>query len=236
VDLHRRVGELLLEAYQPCKGFATACDTMRWEPTSGHVPRGFCGATGDLREVELVMVCAEPGDPHTQESHLGASPVEQLQSAYAYAYTCFRDGKDLFHRNIRHILDTCFPSQRFDHQLRRVWITDSVKCSARKEGGSVPAAVARECRDRFLMRELALFPDAVVVALGKKAAVRLVGVPEVVCVGAAAPPYGPPRRPAKRGLGLLRRYGPDVPHKRRPRRTGARNGTSDSSMGPGHGT
>jgi len=143
-----------------------------------------------LHDVELVMVCAEPGDPHAQESHSGASPLEQLQSTYAYSYKCLRDGKDLFHRNIRRILDSCFPNQSFDQQLRRVWITDSVKCSASKEGGSVPVAVARECRDRFLLRELALFPNAVVAALGKKAAARLVGVPCVVCVDAVAPPRG----------------------------------------------
>ena len=190
VELHRQVAELLLQAYQPCGAFAAACASMRWAPTSGHVPRGFCGAARDLREVELVLVCAEPGDPHARESHGGASPMEQLRSAYAYAYMCFRDGKDLFHRNIRHILDTCFPNQPIDQQLRRVWITDSVKCSARKEGGSVPVAVARECRDRFLTRELALFPDAVVAALGKKAADRLIGVPNIVRVGAVAPPYG----------------------------------------------
>lgn len=190
MDLHRQVAELLLQAYEPCGAFTAACRTMRWAPASGHVPRGFCGATGHLHEVELVLVCAEPGDPHSQESHGGASPLELLQSAYAYAYMCLRDRKDLFHRNIRHILDTCFPNQAFDDQLRRVWITDSVKCSARKEGGSVPVAVARECRDRFLVRELALFPGAVVAALGKKAATRLVGVSGVVCVGAAAPPYG----------------------------------------------
>lgn len=139
------------------------------------------------------MVCAEPGDPHNQESHLGGSPLEQLQSAYAYTYKCLRDGKDLFHRNIRRILDSCFPNQSFDEQLQRVWITDSVKCSASKEGGSVPVAVARECRDRFLLREIALFPNAVVAALGKKAAVRLAGVPSVLCVGAAAPPFGATR-------------------------------------------
>ncbi len=190
MNLNPELAKLLLQAYLPCGGFTAACSTMRWDPPLGHVPRGFCGATGDLREVELVLVCAEPGDPHLRESHPGTSPAEYFESSYAYAYRCFRDETDLFHRNIRHILDFCFPKLPFDEQLRRVWITDSVKCSARREGGSVPASVAHDCRSRFLERELALFPAAVVVALGKKAATRLKGRHDLICVAAAAPPYG----------------------------------------------
>jgi len=59
-----RIIELLLTAYEPCPSFSSACKSMRWVPERGHIPRGFCGATGDLDEVDLVLVCAEPGDPH----------------------------------------------------------------------------------------------------------------------------------------------------------------------------
>jgi hypothetical protein len=108
---------------------------MRWAPDEGHVPRGFCGAGGTLEEVRLVLVVAEPGDPHAGERH-GANPAAEgrLDSAYAYAYECFKSGKDLFHRNVRLILNLCWPDIDFDEQMRRTWITESVLCSARTEG------------------------------------------------------------------------------------------------------
>jgi hypothetical protein len=195
IDLNSDVAQLLLAAYEPCPAFASSCDTMRWAPAVGHVPRGFCGATGRRDEVELVLVCAEPGDPHPSEVHApDGTREEQLRSAYKYAYSCFRTGKDAFHRNICYILDLCFPSRSFDEQLRHAWLTDSVKCSAGKEGGSVPVRVVRECRARYLERELALFPRAMVVALGRKAASRLRDCPGVVAVAAAAPPFGTTRK------------------------------------------
>ena len=82
---------------------------MRWNPPAGHVPRGFLGAAGDLSEVELVLVFAEPGDPHFGECHTG------LKSAYDYATYGFGTGKDLFHRNVRHILDLCWPGGRLNN-------------------------------------------------------------------------------------------------------------------------
>jgi hypothetical protein len=113
-----------------------------------------------------------------------------MRSASTYAYSCLRDGKDLFHRNIRFILNTCFPGMGFDEQMRRTWLTDSVLCSAERECGPVSLAVARECRDRYLDQQPALFPQATVVALGKKAARRLKGTAGLLIVDAAAPPRG----------------------------------------------
>lgn len=159
---------------------------MRWNPGAGHVPRGFCGATGDLSEVELVLVVAEPGDPHEGESH-PADPAAALESTFQYSYGCLQTGKDLYHRNIRRILDLCFPSMAFDEQMRRTWKTESVLCSAAKEGGTVPHQVETSCRQRFLDRQLDLLPNAVVVALGSKAAKRLRGR-SFLSAFAAAPP------------------------------------------------
>jgi uracil-DNA glycosylase len=84
-------------------------------------------------------------------------------------------------------LNMCWPGQGFDEQMRRTWITESVLCSAKKEGGHVPVRVGKECRRNYLERQLALFPSAVVAALGSKAANRLAGLDVVIC-GAAAPP------------------------------------------------
>lgn len=164
----------LLSAYEPCPGFGGPCDSMRWQPEHGHVPRGFCGAMGDLREVKVVLVCAEPGDPHPVESHDARTPQRAFDSCYTYAYRCFEYGKDEFHRNVRLILDLCFPNLPFEKQMRLCWITNAVLCSAAVECGRVPARVVHECRRRYLMPSLDLMPDALVVALGSKAQERLV--------------------------------------------------------------
>jgi hypothetical protein len=191
MEPHPELVAILLRAYEPCAAFVGPCHRMRWNPTQGHVPRGFCGATGRLEDVELVLVCAEPGDPHDQESHAPSGcALDRLRSAHEYAYDCFKNSKDLFHRNIRYILDSCFPKLSFDDQMQHTWITDSVLCSAERECGSVPAAVGRECRSRYLDQQLKLFPRATVVALGRKAATRLAGAPGLVIVDAAAPPRG----------------------------------------------
>lgn len=162
---------------------------MLWDPDGGHVPRGFCGATGEVEEVELILVCAEPGDPHHGENHgADTTPEGRLASAYAYAYKCFKEGTDLFHRNIRLILSLCWPNDAFDGYLRRAWLVDSVLCSATLEGGPVSRQAERECRVRYLERTLALFPGALIVALGGKAHKRLGGIPGVLKAFAAAPP------------------------------------------------
>jgi hypothetical protein len=64
---------------------------MRWLPGTGHVPRGFFGATGEVSEVELVLVTPEPGDPHGEEldpdhtSLLQAGGDTALTRVYEYA-------------------------------------------------------------------------------------------------------------------------------------------------------
>ncbi|SOY71788.1 conserved hypothetical protein [Cupriavidus phytorum] len=183
---------ILAPAYAPCPEFEGACSEMRWLPGSGHVPRGFAGALGSIDEVELVLVFAEPGDPHAGEVHLG------LETAYDYAMQVFRTCKDLFHRNVRAILDSCWPNLTFDEQMRKTWMTDSVLCSAKKEGGTVPSKASRACGERYLRAQLDLFAPCLVAAMGAKAASRLraIGHLNFLPVYAAAPP-GCNRREAK---------------------------------------
>lgn len=179
------IAKVLSPAY-PCPEFEATCSRMRWDPTEGHVPRGFYGATGELFEVELVLIVAEPGDPHPGETHSG------IPTAYTYAGKCLREGRDLFHRNIRHILSLCWPEASLELQLRRMWLTESVLCSAKSEGAHVPAASARACGKRYLLRQLELFPSAMVVACGRKAQHRLqmLNFGNFLCVGSVAPPEG----------------------------------------------
>jgi hypothetical protein len=185
----RELRDLLLPAFQPCAGFGATCTKMRWKPEAGHVPRGFCGATGALAEVELVLVVAEPGNPHSGEVYAGDSAEELLDGACRNAYECFAHGTDPFHRNVRGILSACWPTLSFGDQLRRAWITESVLCSAREECGRVPSEAYRTCADLYLAGQLELLPDAVVVALGGKAHHRMKKLGrEYLCAGAVAPP------------------------------------------------
>jgi Uracil DNA glycosylase superfamily len=141
---------------------------MRWDPKAGHVPRGFRGACGEISDVELVLILAEPGNPLPNESHSG-----HLQEAYKYATDSLREGKSLVQRNLLKIIDLCWPGMNFDQQMKKVWITESVLCSAPKESGPVPREVEHACSQRYLSAQLALFPNALIVALGTKAKRRL---------------------------------------------------------------
>lgn len=102
MKLNSNLAKLLKPAFAPCEAFEGPCREMRWNPARGHVPRGFLGATGNLKDIELVLVFAEPGDPHEGEKHEG------LESAYDYAAYAFETGKDQSHRNVRAILDYRF--------------------------------------------------------------------------------------------------------------------------------
>lgn len=183
-QLHLSLELILTPAYNPCQEFSNYCKEMRWNPDAGHVPRGFLGACGELSEVELVLVFAEPGDPQVGEKHSG------LQSAYDYAMMTFDAELDLFHRNVRKILDMCWPEMPFQEQMHKAWLTDSVLCSAPKEGGHVSKSASNACGRQYLLAQLALFPNALIVALGSKAQNRLrsLGVPNFLSVYAVAPP------------------------------------------------
>jgi hypothetical protein len=185
----RELVEILLPAFAPCERFRGSCQTMRWRPEQGHMPRGFCGATGTLSEVEVVFIVAEPGDPHSSEAYeADASPYEKLSCVFQYVYQCFETGHDQFHRNVRDILGSCWPNLVFHDQMRRVWITESSLCSAAREGGHVPISVHRQCREQYLKRQLALLSDRIVVALGRKAQYRVGRIEGVLNAASVAPP------------------------------------------------
>jgi hypothetical protein len=197
------IRNVLNPAFEPCAGFAGACSSLKWKPEVGHCPRGFLGATGDLADVELVLVFAEPGDPHPSEKHDGS-----IDSPLKYAEKCFTEGRDLFHRNVRYVLDLCFPGETIEKQLRKAWLTESVLCSAAKEGGHVPVAASRNCSARYLVPQLNLLPKAFVAAMGAKAQRRLVeaGATNFFAAAAVAPP-GASRPEAKASwLALAKKF------------------------------
>lgn len=182
--LNQALRNILDPAYLPCIYFSGKCSQMIWNPRSGHVPRGFAGGAGSISEIELILVFAEPGDPHDSESHT------DIESAYHYACDCFKFGKDQFHRNVRAILDLCWPNMPFDEQMKKVWLTESVLCSASVECGSIPKQATLTCGSNFLLPQLQLLPEALIVGLGSKAQSRLsaIGVTDFLPAFAVAPP------------------------------------------------
>jgi hypothetical protein len=189
--------ELLLHAYAPCRHFTGACEGVaRWEPATGFVPRGFLGALGSLDEVELVLVAAEPGDPLPGETYDGTDPAEFLEQCAERVYRIFAQRHDLFHRNIRSILDLCFPDLDFCQQLRRTWITESYLCSAPVEGRHVPVASSRTCAHDYLLPQLELLKDRAIVALGKTKAqprMQALGIRFLPASSAARPEGNKPK-------------------------------------------
>jgi hypothetical protein len=178
VKLSPSLEKILSPAYR-CTEFDRACrGEMRWRPKEGHVPRGFLGACGEAAEVELILVFAEPGDPHAEEDYDEAYEKDRsgrivLDRVYKYATHAVEIGHDQFHRSLRYVLDMCWPNTSFERQLRKVWLTDTILCSAPSEGGGVSRSAVGACGRGYLLDQLALFPKALVVAVGSKAQQRL---------------------------------------------------------------
>jgi len=153
-------------AYAPCRNFG-ACRDAIWAPDRGQVPRGFLGATGDLRQVRAVMVFAEPGRPYDDEVFdVGAASRVIMEKALSRTYESFRNGQDLFHRNVRWFMSELCPTLSFDDQLKHVWLTEGRLCSFSQEIGDRGDST---CSRTYLSAQLALMPQAKVVAFGGKA-------------------------------------------------------------------
>lgn len=162
---------VMREAYQ-CRHFGS-CKQAKFDPRSGHVPRGFLGATGELENVEAIFVLAEPGHPHPDEAYSdGGTPDQLLSEAVGHTYRSYRDGADLFHRNMRWVMDQLWPGS-FDEKLRRVWITEGRLCSIDQEIGAFNDKL---CAPTYLSRQLALMPAAAIVLFGGKAQQRVAGL------------------------------------------------------------
>jgi hypothetical protein len=166
--------DVLAPAFEPCVMFGHACSgSATWDPARGYVPRGFLGALGSIEEVEVVIIVAEPGDPLPGESHeITGDLVTDIERVCHYAYDHLEGRRSQFHSNMRHLLDDIYPGLSLREQLRRVWITESVLCSAHVESGTIPRVSEEACVDRYLARQLALLPGRPHVPFGRKARER----------------------------------------------------------------
>ena len=169
--MNRQLREILEPAYRPYMGFDAECrGAVIWEPETGHVSRGFYGALGELEEVELVMMLAEPANPTEGDERFGVD----LDATYYHTGYCFLEGNSIGHKRARRILKTCFPGMSMIQIIHRTWITESVLCTpANGVLAAVRSACERRCVETYLIPQLRLFPNAVIGAMGYKARYRL---------------------------------------------------------------
>ena len=163
--------EILLPSYNPCPGFQGACKGIAtWNPEQGYAPRGFIGALGSLDEVQVVILVAEPGDPHYEESYAFGDTL--MNQTSEYGFNVHQTGKDRYHKNLKLLLNLIFPGVRIEDQLKKVWITGTYLCSAPTEGGNVRVRAERGCAERYLAKQLGLLKNRPIIALGRKARKR----------------------------------------------------------------
>ncbi|MFN4131312.1 MAG: hypothetical protein ACK4GC_16065 [Paracoccaceae bacterium] len=172
--------DILEPAYLPCAHFAGACaDACVWKPARGLVPCAFGGAIGALDDVRLITVTAEPGDPPDSTGYEG-TPQDMVRNSLRIFHEAMRNGgfdragrPTPFRRNMRRILDAFWPNESLDAQLRKTWTTNAVLCPAEVSGGKHMLRVEQACAATYLARQIDLFPNAFVLALGGKARDRI---------------------------------------------------------------
>lgn len=181
---------ILKPAFAPCVGFSSICKEMVWKPFCGFVPRGYYGALGEIEEVRAVFVFAEPGNPFGDEEY------SDFESVINYVGKQVRVSMDPFHKNIRNILASCWPDLSLEDQFHKVWMTESVLCSAKRETGSIPIEICDLCGKMYLSKQLKIFQNSLIVAMGGKAEHRLkrLGVKEYLRVSSPAMPEGNKQR------------------------------------------
>lgn len=171
---------ILQQAMAPCPHFSGVCAShCTWRPDAGHIPRGFVGGNGPSKGIRLILVNAEPGDPADGERYEG--PSTDWVSSHAKIVESMLEGDSLrrggrpapFHRNLRKILDFCWPEVPLARQLEMTWITEAVLCSAKVSGGKIDKEVEKACVTTYLASQIDALPHAFVIALGGKARARL---------------------------------------------------------------
>ena len=168
---HQELINVLSKAYEPCNNF-DLCNEAKWKPSKGHIPRGFLGGLGTLEEINLVLVFAEPGHPMADSDEIYPdylSPEEYIDLCTDFAFRCFDLEVDVMHRNVKYILNKIWPDLPFIDQLKKVWLTETRLCSIDDEIGNIALNDRKICSKNYLLQQIALFPEAVVIGFGAKA-------------------------------------------------------------------
>ena len=161
--------KILRWAYGPCCGFGGACSgTAKWKPECGHVPRGFVGALGRIREIKVVILLDKPGQPFWDEEYLGKSKLAKLKQTSKFTFSAIEDEASPFQKRLKYLLNYLFLDiqDQLDLQLRKTWITETYLCSIRPSKKDAPPLAKQECVDRYLAPQLDLLSERPVIALG----------------------------------------------------------------------
>jgi hypothetical protein len=190
--------ELLKTFYQPCSNFGI-CPEAQWNPKLGQIPRGFIGCTGELDEVETIMVLAEPGHPNPEKESYEAelTPEEFIQKSMNYGLCSLKNGRTPFYDNVRWFIDQLYPGASVEEWSKKIWKTQSRFCSIDQEIGTVSGPNKSLCAEELLMPQINLLPNATTVLFGGKARKRIGPlIPNSISAYALAPP-GANHQPAR---------------------------------------
>lgn len=147
-------------------------ETTLWNPRNGWAPRGFCGATAGIGSVELVLVLAEPSRPDSDERYPENCTVDAVaqRSMQNLELT-----KSRHHGGLLRMLQFFFPGLAFSQIFERAFKVESVLCSIPaplpqngEKKAVTPLRVETNCLDNYVLPLLRLFPNALIVAAGKK--------------------------------------------------------------------
>ena len=177
---------ILKSAYAPCKHINGKCaETCRWKPEIGLVPSGFGGARGNLSDVKLVIVAAEPGEP-VDNANYNDNPIGMVKNSIRIFDEAMvdkfvtRGQKKIpnFHRSLTEILNFFWNDLDKEEIYRRTWYTNTILCPFLKGEHGVHRSrhlkiVGKNCIKKYLKSQLDLFEKAFVLALGSKARDRM---------------------------------------------------------------
>ena len=141
------------------------------------------------------MIFAEPGHPYTSDCYdAGRGPDSIFAQAVEATFGIMNSSQDIFHRNVRWFIDQILPHKNLREQLENVWLTEGRLCSVDQEIGG---RKDRLCAQTYLLRQIELMPQAIVIGFGGKAQAYLSGlkVPHIAAYSLAPP--GSNHRPAR---------------------------------------
>lgn len=164
------------------------------EYRSGNRPRHVAGNLKEPSAVRVILLLAEPG------SSPGAEELNRDEATWLDDITCdglghggFRlryDGgaRSLYEVNPREFIKLIWPAEPDADRMKKVIITNSFWMQALASGGSISAPAVKEFCGH-LKKFISVFPNAVVVAAGRKASDRcLKGGISAIHMGALTPP------------------------------------------------
>ncbi|RMD87238.1 MAG: hypothetical protein D6813_13840, partial [Calditrichaeota bacterium] len=146
------------------------------------MPRGFCGGTGKLKDIKLVLILAEPSNnTQSNEQYLKTKPNELLDEVSKFVYNAYEKSQDEFHQNARRFLNLVWPGLNFHEQMKKTWITESVLCSVppiegKEKGNSladIDKEICKKCSEKYLLKQLKKMHDCCIVKVGTKAKRRI---------------------------------------------------------------